>query len=241
MDRPNPLEFLHLRYAQLARRDPSRIDAEQRRSLRYYRAELCLMGAMSEPEGLSKLVVRWVQNLLNLERFVALEGRWPRENNRLPKSCISAEERRLASWVRTERKLSTIERRSSYQLARLACLAGHTWHPLDDRWLFRLGEYRDFIETHGSAPKVRSADLTESGLARWASKQRHFYRSGRLSQERVRSLQRLSIWTWGAQTKATHPARTRDELATCSGVAERRASKELGPSSARTDSRQKLP
>jgi hypothetical protein len=200
------LELLHLRYAQLARRDPSTISDDQRRSLRYYRTEVQMKSDTSWRDSPSDQVSRWNRRLMELEAFISAEQRWPRENNRRPRTGVCSHEQRLATWVRTERQRSTIERRTSYQLARLSCVPGHSWHPLEDRWGIRFEMYRNFTDTRRYAPSVRSEDSTERGLAQWAAKQRYLHRNGRLPQGRVRELLTLGIWTWGASPSALRTA-----------------------------------
>jgi len=147
-------------------------------------------------------VANWFAGLISLENFVALERRWPRENNRAEAAEFSDEEKRLATWVRTQRSAIDQGRRCDYQIKRLSFIAGFRHRPLQDRWNHRLLEFHHFTDTHHRAPLLRSTDFMERSLAAWAAKQRFAYRNRTLSCRRIETLQRLSYWSWG-------PRRTR--------------------------------
>lgn len=184
------LQALHREYEQLEQRG-SRLNPDQRTSLRYYRAET------SGPDiKTPRRVARWTRELANLERFIASQ-RWPRENNRLHTAAVDPEERRLAEWVRTQRKAIRDGRRCTYQVRRLECLPGFTTNPLDDRWRRRLDSYAASLRSHHGPPSSSSSDPDERALAAWAAKQRYLHRRGRLSPERARALESLSAWVWG--------------------------------------------
>lgn len=196
---PTPLDRLRAECAKLDLRERSNLSADQRRSLIYFHFELDLNSCVANPSPASVRVVQWFAVLNSLENFIAREGRWPRENNRAEKDEISEEERRLASWVRTQRSAIDQGRRCGYQINRLACLEGFHHRPLQDRWNHHLHDFRRFTDTHHRAPSVRSTDVLEQRLAAWAAKQRFAYRNGALSFIRIETLERLNCWTWGPQ------------------------------------------
>lgn len=199
---PTPLDRLHAEYAELDRQDPSRLTPDQRRSLIYYHYELELKLRTPSDSPAPVHVANWFAGLISLENFVALERRWPRENNRAEAAEFSDEEKRLATWVRTQRSAIDQGRRCDYQIKRLSFIAGFRHRPLQDRWNHRLLEFHHFTDTHHRAPLLRSTDFMERSLAAWAAKQRFAYRNRTLSCRRIETLQRLSYWSWG-------PRRTR--------------------------------
>ncbi|MCU1636872.1 MAG: hypothetical protein JWQ68_2111 [Cryobacterium sp.] len=126
MQTPTPLELLHTEYERLAARDPATPTHVQRRSVKVYLTEVGASDSKSRTCDSQDRVIRWVHSLLDLEAFITREGRWPRENNRLPADAFLPGERRLANWVRSERRAAQALRRCSYQRVRLAAVPGYT-------------------------------------------------------------------------------------------------------------------
>jgi hypothetical protein len=195
---PNALTQLHADYATLALRPSAALTPDHRRSLLFYRGELAMLAHIPPPSQTPIRVLRWLQTLTVLEAFIARERRWPRENRRLDPAAITAEERQLATWVRTQRTAADEGVRCDYQLRRLACVPGFHLYPLAEQWFRQVTEYRHFTSAHRRAPLLRSADPTEGRIARFAAKQRLAYRRGRLSPDRIATLERLEFWTWGS-------------------------------------------
>ena len=198
MHASNALAQLHTDYAALALRPATALTPDRHRSLLFYRGDLALRARTSMPSQTPARVFQWLQTLAELEAFIAGENRWPRENRRLDRAAISAVERRLAIWVRTQRTAVGWGARCEYQIRRLACIPGFHLHPLDDRWHQHVSDYRTFTDTWRRPPLVRSVDEAESRLAAFATKQRFNFRNGRLSPDRIAALKRLEFWTWGS-------------------------------------------
>jgi hypothetical protein len=194
--RPSPLDALYAVYERLSRRDPATLSHHQRRSVQHYLAETRGRASLSQREGALDHITRWACNLFALETFIAREGRWPRENNRLPAGAFAPDEQRLANWVRSERRATQALRRCSYQRLRLAAISGYTHATPDQRWEARRRDYEAFTQDHGRAPSLRRSP-DEKRLARWAAKQRFQRRSGSLPKHRETALGKLSFWTWG--------------------------------------------
>jgi hypothetical protein len=195
---PNSLRQLHLVYAFLDTQPPSALTDDLRKSLLYYRGELTLLALLPVPDETPIRVTNWLLNLLELETFVAREGRWPRENRRLDRSLILEDERQLAAWIRTQRIAAGQGARCTYQLDRLECVDGFRWQPLDDRWHNNADTYQLFTDTHKRAPSLHSDDQTERTLAGFATRARSAHRRGRLTATRIGILEELDFWTWGA-------------------------------------------
>lgn len=198
----SPLKELHADYAALAARPPAALTPNHRRSLAFFRGELALLAHVPAPPHTPIGVIRWLQTVAELESFIAGEERWPRENNRLDGHLITGEERRLATWVRTQRTAADGGLRCDYQLRRLDCIPGFHRHPLDDRWDQQVIEHHQFTDTQRRAPLLRSNNPTERSIAGFAAKQRLAYRNGRLSPQRIATLERLEFWSWGSMRGA---------------------------------------
>ena len=195
----NGLDQLHADYATLALRPPGALSPDHRRSLLFYRGELALLTHTPPLSQTPIRVIEWLQTLTALKAFITRETRWPRENRRLDRAAITAEERRLATWVRTQRTAANGGVRCDYQLRRLACVPGFHGHPLDDQWSQRIIDHQHFTDTNRRAPLLRSDDPTERSLAAFAAKQRLAYRRGQLSPRRIAMLERLPHFTWGTR------------------------------------------
>ena len=198
MHASNALAQLHTDYAALALRPATALTPDRRRSLLFYRGDLALRARTSMPSQTPARVFQWLQTLAELEAFIAGENRWPRENRRLDRAAITAEERYLATWVRTQRTAADGGVRCDYQQRRLACVPGFHLHPLVEQWYRHVTEYQHFTQTWQRAPLLRSDDPTERSLARFAAKQRFAYRRRQLSRDRIATLARLDFWSWGS-------------------------------------------
>lgn len=195
----NTLDQLHTDYSALAPRPPAALTADHRRSLLFYQGELALLARAPIPAQMPARVIQWLQTLAVLEAFIARERRWPRENRRLHRAAITAEERHLATWVRTQRTAIDGGVRCEYQLRRLDCIPGFHLHPLAEQWYRRVTEYQHFTETHRRAPLLRSDNPAERRLAGFAAKQRLAYRRGWRSPHQIATLERLDFWSWGSK------------------------------------------
>ena len=196
-----PLDQLRADFTALTRRSPNSMSIDQRRSVAFYLAEVALVARTEVPPLTPFRTLQWLRALADLEAFLAREGKWPRENNRLERNTISEGERRLAVWVRTQRAAADQGRRCAYQLRRLECVPGFQQHPLDERWDQNVVAFQRFIADNGRAPSIRSDDATERRLAAFAAKQRLAYRRETLVQTRISSLERLELWTWGTSPR----------------------------------------
>ena len=165
---------------------------DQLHSLAYFREETKLGRTTSSTASRSRVSV-WVDAVIAVEAFVDREGRLPRENNRAARESITVEERRLADWIRYQRRYTTRDRHCEYQRRRLECVPGFSWDPRGDQWDVQFAEFARFVATHHRAPRYRSDDSHEKGLAAWAAKQRELIQKGTLSPRRVKKLRSLSF------------------------------------------------
>jgi len=188
------------RYADLATRDRKLLSEDQRRSLRFYRAELAALDE-SGHDSRSDRVSVWIRNVTAVEEFVSANGHLPRVNRRRPDVEIDPETRRLEQWLNHETRPSTVAVRCSYQLDRLSVIPGFSAHRLDDRWREQYEAYARFLEIHRGPPVLRSDDSEERSLANWAAKQRQHRCNGSLPEDRVAALESLRIWAWSPPRK----------------------------------------
>jgi len=200
MTAPNLLRQLHLKYAQLGQRAQEALSTDERRSLRYYFAEMAIQKIGASVGRTSDRVTAWAANLLELEEFVWSTGRLPRVNRRYAGSGSHVEVR-LEQWLNYQTRPATISRHCDYQTDRLAIIPGYSATRLDDQWQARYDQYRAFLADNRRAPALRSADPEEKALANWSAKQRLQRRNAVLTAHRAAALDRLEMWTWGAPRK----------------------------------------
>jgi hypothetical protein len=199
MSTPLYLQSLHADCAVLASLAPNARNSDQARSVLYFLTDQSMEITQPAPEGVPARVIGWVRSARALDTFVMREGRLPRENNRLPRGTITAEERTLIEWVRYERRLRSRDAHCEYQRRRLEAIPGFLWDPITDRWSNTFRDYERFLVRYRRAPSVRSVDPMERHLAAWGSKQRHLRRRRHLDPARESALATLPIWTWGAR------------------------------------------
>lgn len=198
MSLPNCVKQLHFVYAFLDTQSPSALTHDQRRSLLYYRGERALLALRPSTAETPIRATKWLQNLVDLEAFIAREGRWPRDNRRLDGNAILEDERHLAAWIRTQREAAGQGLRCDYQMCRLECVNGFRWQPLDDRWRLNVNNYQLFTGTRRRAPSLHSDDPTERTLAGFATRARSAHRRERLTATRIAALEQLDFWSWGS-------------------------------------------
>lgn len=196
LERLHRLHRLHNAYAELDKTSKTTLNDDERRSLRYFHADLAEHGRSGNRASSHDRATVWIRNVYHVEAFSEEFGRFPRENNRLPPEEIGGEERRLVTWLRAQRKLSLHSGHCSYQRDRLDVLPGFTESPLEERWTDNFEAYREFLQAHGIVPILSSDDAAERHLASWAAKQRHRKRAGKLPTDRVQILETLQLWEW---------------------------------------------
>jgi hypothetical protein len=183
------------RYAALATRDRKLLSDDQRRSLRFYWAELAALNESGDDSRSDRVSV-WIRNVTAVDEFVSRNGYLPRVNRRRPVGETDPETRRLEQWLNHETRPATVAVRCSYQLDRLGVIPGFSARRLDDRWRYQYEAYARFLESHRGPPVLRSDDIEERSLANWAAKQRQHQRDASLPEDRVAALESLRIWAW---------------------------------------------
>ncbi|PZT86047.1 MAG: hypothetical protein DI630_35510, partial [Gordonia sp. (in: high G+C Gram-positive bacteria)] len=94
----------------------------------------------------------------------------------------------LADWLTYQRRRYDRGELCLYERQRLEALPGFSWAPLLEGWERRLEECDTFLRMHRRAPRLRSADPSERGLAEWIKRQRARRQAGRLSESQLHAL-----------------------------------------------------
>ena len=198
MPTPEYLEPLQALYSGKASIDPSRLTADDKRSLAYFRADVALREQPNRNATLRDRVSVWIWNAQVIDRFVTDHGDIPRRNNRLAKIIEEPEVVRLSMWLEDQRRPAARFRHCEYQRLRLDAYPGLDRRSRDQRWLDALNGYAEFLNANGRAPAARSVDADERALALWATSQRRVYHRGVMLPDREQGLRSLLVWAWGA-------------------------------------------
>lgn len=134
-----------------------------------------------------RLDARWRERYAQLLDFQARTGRLPRESGK----DLLIGETAVAGWLRYQRRRALRGSMPAWQRGLLSQVPEFSWRPSTDQWQQHYRRLRRFLQVEGRVPRYRSAIASERELAGWVSKQRHLYRRGRLSSERVTALRRL--------------------------------------------------
>jgi hypothetical protein len=189
----NALQRLWDDYNYLKQTDPRTWSEDDSLSIRFFVAEQGL-NAGTSPAERSKLIVRWITDLLDLENWIEIEGAIPRQVKKGAGVPNEELQRHLVVWIDTQRR-ALPGTRSTYQLRRLECVSQFQFVSDDELWLRQYRAYEAFLTT-GDVPGYRRKEWAERRLANWAAQQRFRQRHGSLKPERRRLLEILRVWTW---------------------------------------------
>lgn len=114
-----------------------------------------------------------------------------------PPKGTNEESRSLSGWVSLQRKLY---RAGTLSKVRIDALEGvhdsWTWNPLEDDWETYITELKLYVEKHGHA-RPSSTSNESRKLGTWVQHQRENFKSGSLSDDRIRALEAIhSTWSW---------------------------------------------
>lgn len=145
--------------------------------------------------------VSWEAHLEQLDSFVAANGRWPRDTTK---------EAALRSWLKQQRRAA---RKGALSQRRVEALRerGYLETHAVTRWWERLREVQAFCAEHGHRPRRWVA--AEAELGTWVYYQRAVARSGGLTLERIRELERAGILERGRTDPAAWEERLEELVA----------------------------
>lgn len=138
------------------------------------------------PLSLDRREAAWLSRWTNLASFVSEHGHVPTES-----SSGSDWERRLAGWLRYQRRRAQRGVMPLWQRALLEQVPQFEWDPAGDRWWAQYARLRRFLESERCMPRYRASNRDERALAAWVHKQRYLHRRDQLSAHRVAALRRL--------------------------------------------------
>lgn len=133
---------------------------------------------------------RWEDNFALLKAYVSRVG-----HARVPQSHVE-DGVGLGAWVSRQRLVYRRRELPADRAARLTALDGWNWDPATDYWDRGFAALESFVAREGH-PRVPQ-DHHEEGfdLGGWVSRQRDFFRRGKLSAERAARLEGINDWSW---------------------------------------------
>jgi len=132
----------------------------------------------------AKLDVLWKKRVHQLEEFKEKHGHF-----NIPKR--SSEYPGLSEWVnniRQRKKRNSLMKERIYTLDRI----GFIWDWIREKWIQRVSELEQFKSDHGHC-NVPAKWPENRSLGGWVSKQRQQYKTGKLSEERIKRLEQLDF------------------------------------------------
>ena len=135
---------------------------------------------------------KWIEGLELLEQYVEQFG-----DSRVPSKYKTESGFKLGSWVGHRRRDYKKDNLSKERIKLIESQPGWTWDPFETGWLEGLESLEQYIEQFGDS-RVPTKYRTESGfkLGSWISTRRKEYKKDRLSENRIKTLESLSGWTW---------------------------------------------
>ncbi len=126
-----------------------------------------------------------------------------REGHALPNAKHTEEGMKLGSWVSTQRARYRRQRLPEEQSSLLESLPKWSWDPVEDLWESSFELLRQYVAKNGDALVPHAHIESGSQLGYWVKIQRDFYKSNRVSQDRIQRLEELPGWDWAPQDSKT--------------------------------------
>jgi hypothetical protein len=144
----------------------------------------------------------WEVNLDDVwnETFGRAVAHYTSENEWPSRASSDAETKRLGVWISAQRHKYKKGLLSPERVALLESVDGWLWGVnLDDVWNETFGRAVTHYTSENEWPSVASSDAETKRLGKWVSAQRHKYKKGLLSSERVALLESVDGWLWRAR------------------------------------------
>ena len=118
---------------------------------------------------------------------------WIKINNKLPSQHSNdLQEKQLGRWCSQKRFDKKKSKLSDDKIQKLEKLDGWVWEQFDDSY----DELKQWILINKKLPSMRSKDPQEKQFGMWCSTQRANKKKGKISDERIKQLEKLDGWYW---------------------------------------------
>ena len=132
---------------------------------------------------------KWDSNFEAVRDLAEKEGKLPSLHAK------DIEIKRLGGWCGHQRLLNREGRLSKERQKKLETISIWYWD-VGEMWDSNFEAVRDLAEKEGKLPSPASKDIEVKRLGKWCGHQRLLNREGKLSKERQKKLETISIWWW---------------------------------------------
>jgi superfamily II DNA or RNA helicase len=98
-------------------------------------------------------------------------------------------------WIHLQREEYRKKKLSLERIGALESIPHWTWEPLEETFEKNMAQVTAFAKKHNRLP-----NKSENG--QWINKQRIAYRNGKLSPERIKTIEKIPYWSWEVREKA---------------------------------------
>jgi superfamily II DNA or RNA helicase len=134
----------------------------------------------------------WREGVAHLSQYLGEFG-----HTCVPQDYVSSDGFRLGGWVVNQRGNRRDGSLREGRQEQLESFPGWVWDTREARWADAYGHAEEYVAQHGDASiprEYRSADGFK--LGHWVKRQRDYFASGGLSEERIGLLEALPGWVW---------------------------------------------
>lgn len=126
-------------------------------------------------------------------------------NKRLPSTESKCSREKAYGWWCCERRKNYRANKLSQQyIDELEQIPLWSWDPIDTQFQQIYATVKDWVEINRRLPAQHVEDYNENWLSIWCKTRRDDYKLGKLSHERIISLEQIPFWTWHPKEKQFH-------------------------------------
>ena len=115
--------------------------------------------------------------------------------NQLPKRSTVYKGRKIGNWMTKQRQDKKKAKLSQEKIQALENTPHWLWDPYDEEWNKNCEILKEYVDNYNELPK-RSTEYKGRKIGSWMKTQRQYKKKGKLSQEKIQALERISGWTW---------------------------------------------
>ena len=130
------------------------------------------------------IIENWYEKYGELEEYLELN------NGEIPPEIHP-----LKGWIKTQRTLKNQGKLTKKRERLLDKLIpkGWYWNPIEDKWMEKYNELKEYYKNN---PERRTISGEMESLQKWCQDQRERKELGKLSEERIKLLEKLELWAW---------------------------------------------
>ena len=140
-----------------------------------------------------------IRNVSTFEDRYSELKKWIEKNNRIPSQTPKdSTENLLGCWCNDQRQHKKDGKLPNDKIEKLNKLDG--WYWKKDEWNNKYSELKKWVKINNKMPSSKSKDLTEKILGIWCGRQRQYKKNGKLSNDRIKQLEKINGWYWSNES-----------------------------------------